>query len=159
MAPTKTDALVSVTDDAAAPNGCGDPQGSTNAEPARRMTVLVCSTCRDANGSDNRPRPGELLVDAVRAANCHDDITVESIECLGNCKRRLSAALVTPGCWSYVFGDLTIENAADLIEGAVLMRSSQDGLMPWRGRPQCMKKGMVARIPPLTSARPPVSSK
>ena len=29
-----------------------------------------------------------------------------SVECLGNCKRRLSAAILRDGCWSYVFGDL-----------------------------------------------------
>ena len=50
-----------------------------------------------------------------------------------------------------MFGDLEIENARDLIDAALLMQSSQDGLMPWRGRPQCMKKGLVARIPPLVS--------
>ncbi len=51
--------------------------------------------------------------------------------------------------WSYVFGGLTPENAEDLITGARLLSTSTDGLMPWRGRPDSLKRGMVARIPPL----------
>ena len=135
-------------------SGCADREGSEEpceAGVAPRVTILVCSTCRPEDGSDVRPTPGEKLAEATRAANTHKDIAVETIECLANCKRRLSASLVTPGAWTYVFGDLTIDNAADLIDGALLMRDSVDGLMPWRGRPQCMKKGMVARIPPLAS--------
>ena len=27
---------------------------------------------------------------------------------------------------------------------------SVDGLMPWRGRPEPLKRGMIARVPPLT---------
>ncbi len=130
------------------------PRSVTSETIAARVTVLVCSSCRKEDGSDVRPRPGELLARAAREANPHLDIAVETVECLGNCKRRLSAAVVTPGGWSYVFGDLTLDNAADLIDGAVLMRGSVDGLMPWRGRPQCMKKGMVARIPPLNVIAP-----
>lgn len=85
------------------------------------------------------------------AAIDEPDIAVELIECLGNCRRRLSAAFVRPGAWSYVFGGLEIDNAEDLIEGARLLRDSETDLMPWRGRPQCLKTGMVARIPPLKS--------
>jgi predicted metal-binding protein len=52
--------------------------------------------------------------------------------------------------WSYVFGDLAIENGPDLIEGARLFQTSEDGLIPWRGRPDCLKRGLVSRIPPLS---------
>ena len=52
--------------------------------------------------------------------------------------------------WTYVFGDLSPDSAPDLLAGAALLAGSQDGLMPWRGRPDALKRGMVARIPPLT---------
>ena len=51
--------------------------------------------------------------------------------------------------WTYVFDDLSPESAPDLVAGATLLVGSQDGLMPWRGRPDVLKRGMVARIPPL----------
>ncbi|MFE0015292.1 DUF1636 family protein [Mesorhizobium sp. NPDC059054] len=114
------------------------------------VTIVVCSSCRDENGSDAHPRAGALLADATRAA-ARDSGTIEvrTVECLGNCKRRLSAALLRDGCWSYVFGDLTAESGSDLVTGAELFATSQDGLIPWRGRPDSLKRGLVARIPPL----------
>jgi predicted metal-binding protein len=115
------------------------------------ITILVCRTCRDSAGSDAVPRPGELLAHATREAAAGSEIPVAEVECLGNCKRRLSAALLTKNAWSYVFGDLAIENAADLVVGAQLLAASSDGLLPWRGRPESLKRGLVARIPPLSA--------
>jgi predicted metal-binding protein len=128
----------------------GDPcvEASASAAPEVIVTIIVCSSCRDATGSDARPLPGELLGNATRAQNTGPDIRVEQVECLGNCKRRLSAAMTKPGAWSYVFGDLTPDAAGDLITGARLFHSSTDGLLPWRGRPDSLKRGLVARIPP-----------
>lgn len=114
------------------------------------VTILVCRTCRDATGADAHPRAGKLLADATAAAARGHGIAVAEIECLGNCKRRLSAALVKQGAWSYVFGDLTADSAGDLVAGARLFGTSTDGLLPWRGRPDSLKRGLVARIPPLS---------
>lgn len=113
------------------------------------VAIIVCSSCRDASGSDARPRPGEQLADNVRAAAA-GNVRVETVECLGNCKRRLSAAIVKDGAWSYVFGDLTPESAADLVAGASLFAQSDGALLPWRGRPASLKQGLVARIPPIS---------
>jgi predicted metal-binding protein len=114
-----------------------------------RVTVLVCRTCRDESGSDSLPRPGQLLATETRRLAAHYAIPVAEIECLGNCSRRLSAALLRDGCWSYVFGDLATDSAPDLVAGAQLFATSTDGLLPWRGRPDSLKRGLVARIPPL----------
>ncbi|WP_457150218.1 DUF1636 family protein [Mesorhizobium sp. P5_C1] len=113
------------------------------------VTVIVCASCRDETGSDAHPRAGELLADDTRHAASGQDIRVRTVECLGNCKRRLSAAILRDGCWSYVFGDLTTSSGADLVTGAKLFATSTDGLIPWRGRPDSLKRGLVARIPPL----------
>lgn len=134
-----------------------DQNGSFPAEPANishdtastGVTVLVCSSCRDETGSDARPRAGEILADDTRLAASGENIHVRAVECLGNCKRRLSAAILRDGCWNYVFGDLTATSGADLVAGAKLFAASSDGLIPWRGRPDSLKRGLVARIPPL----------
>jgi predicted metal-binding protein len=78
---------------------------------------------------------------------------VRTVECLGNCRRRLSAAILREGCWSYVFGDLMIEDGPDLVAAARLYAGSVDRLMPWRGRPDKLKRGLVSRIPPLTALK------
>jgi predicted metal-binding protein len=113
------------------------------------VTVIVCASCRDEAGSDAHPRAGELLADDTRRAAADQNIQVRTVECLGNCKRRLSAAMLRDGCWSYVFGDLTATSGDDLVTGAKLFATSTDGLIPWRGRPDSLKRGLVARIPPL----------
>ena len=65
------------------------------------VVIVVCSSCRDETGSDARPRAGEqLAIDTRRAADA-TSIQVETVECLGNCKRRLSAAIAKDGAWSY----------------------------------------------------------
>ncbi|RUW58736.1 DUF1636 family protein [Mesorhizobium sp. M7A.F.Ca.US.008.03.1.1] len=113
------------------------------------VTIIVCASCRDETGSETHPRAGESLADDTRRAASGENIRIRSVECLGNCKRRLSAAILRDGCWSYVFGDLTATSGADLVTGAKLFATSKDGLIPWRGRPDSLKRGLVARIPPL----------
>ena len=36
-----------------------------------------------------------------------------------------------------------------LIDGARLLAARPDGLMPWRGRPEPLKRGLIARVPPI----------
>ena len=76
---------------------------------------------------DASPRPGSVLLAEVQQAAHGTDLAVKGVECLGNCKRRLSAAMLRDGCWSYVFGDLTPDSGADLIAGAKLFATSTDG--------------------------------
>lgn len=122
---------------------------SADSDALTGVTVIVCASCRDESGSDAHPRAGELLADDTRRVAAEDNIRVRTVECLGNCKRRLSAAILRDGCWSYVFGDLTPTSGADLVTGAKLFATSTDGLIPWRGRPDSLKRGLVARLPPL----------
>ena len=100
-------------------------------------------------------RDGARLLASACAASVPEGVAVEGVavvgvSCLANCKRALSAAMVRRDGWTYVFGDLAPDSAADLLTGAALLAGSEDGLMPWRGRPDVLKRGMVARIPPLT---------
>ncbi|KQU76236.1 metal-binding protein [Aminobacter sp. DSM 101952] len=131
------------------PVGTSDASGDAAGARACDVTILVCSSCRDETGSDAHPRAGERLAESARRAAVGQGITVRTVECLGNCKRRLSAALLRDGAWSYVFGDLNVSSGDDLVTGAQLFSTSTDGLIPWRGRPDSLKRGLVARIPPL----------
>ena len=54
------------------------------------------------------------------------------------------------GAWTYIFGGLEADrDAGALIEGAQLLARAEDGVMPWRGRPDILKRGLIARVPPL----------
>lgn len=119
------------------------------------VTVVVCSSCRDETGSDARPSAGDLLGESTSHAARNTTIRVRQVECLGNCRRRLSAAIIRDGSWSYVFGDLTPDSGPDLVAGAELFATSTDGILPWRGRPDSLKRGLVARIPPTDLLKDP----
>jgi predicted metal-binding protein len=116
-------------------------------EACAAMTIVVCHSCRLPDNPLLDPRPGSDFAVAVLAAAENTGITVKKAGCLANCKRGLSAAVLRDGCWSYVFGELTPENAEDLIAGAQLFATSTDGFMPFRARPESLKRGLIARIP------------
>lgn len=118
---------------------------------AVQTTVLVCITCRASTDPANAPRKGLTLANATAAALGNAcDINVMRVRCLGNCNRGLSAAIRRENAWTYVFGNLDAQNDGPaLIAGARLFAESTDGLMPWRGRPDSLKRGLIARVPPL----------
>jgi predicted metal-binding protein len=118
-----------------------------------RATVLVCVTCRTAAA----PSAGADLAEATLIA-AHDapDISVQHVRCLGNCSRGLSAAIRYERAWTYVFGGLNAAlDGPSLIAAARLLAQAADGIMPWRGRPDSLKRGLVARIPPIDLCQEP----
>jgi predicted metal-binding protein len=40
----------------------------------------------------------------------------------------------------------------DIVVGARRYAASSDGIVPWRERPLCFRKGVVSRTPPLAPA-------
>ena len=122
----------------------------TNDPKTSVTTVLVCITCRGAGEPpDAEPRGAALVAAAGAALVGATDDRIQQVRCLANCDRGLSAALRREGTWTYIFGHLRAEqDGPALIEGARLLAESTDGLLPWRGRPDCLKKGLIARVPP-----------
>jgi predicted metal-binding protein len=53
------------------------------------------------------------------------------------------------GSWTYIFGGLDQSCAHALVTGARMLAEAADGILPWRGRPDVLKRGLVARVPPL----------
>jgi predicted metal-binding protein len=111
--------------------------------------VYVCVTCRRAGEPEAEPRPGALLAAATERAADGTEVEVRRLRCLANCTRGPSAAMRCNGSWTYVFGGLDTVNAGALIEGAKLLASASDGILPWRGRPEILKRALIARVPPI----------
>ena len=111
--------------------------------------IYVCVTCRRAGEPDAEPRPGALLADATEQAAAGTEVEVRRLRCLANCTRGPSAAMRCNGSWIYVFGGLDATCADALIEGARLLAGAADGILPWRGRPEILKRGLIARVPPI----------
>jgi predicted metal-binding protein len=111
--------------------------------------VYVCVTCRRPSDPEDGPRPGLALARAVAEAAEGTGVAVCQVECLANCSRSLSAAMRSDGAWTYIFGGLDPDrDATALIEGARLLARAEDGILPWRGRPEVLKRGLIARVPP-----------
>lgn len=114
-----------------------------------RATVMVCVACRNAANTGDHPA-GEALFAATAAASQRTPaVRVMPVRCLGNCNRSLSAAIRKANSWTYVYGDLdAAKDGPELVRGALLLGDTVDGLMPWKGRPEALKKGLIARVPP-----------
>ncbi len=119
-------------------------------EALTSTTIYVCITCRRASDPEDAPRPGLALARATARAAEGTGVTVRQVRCLANCDRALSVAVRCDGAWTYVFGGLEAGTDAEaLIEGARLLARAADGVMPWRGRPEVLKRGLIARVPPM----------
>jgi len=111
--------------------------------------IYVCVTCRRAGEPDVEPRPGALLADATEQAAAGTEVEVRRLPCLANCTRGPSAAMRCNGSWTYVFGGLDPTNADALVAGVKLLAGASDGILPWRGRPEILKRALIARVPPF----------
>jgi predicted metal-binding protein len=112
-------------------------------------TVYVCVTCRPLGEPNSPARPGAILAAATAQVAAGTEVQVHPMKCLGNCSRGPSAAMRGNGSWTYVFGGLDATCAEALIEGARMLANAADGILPWRERPAPLKRGLIARIPPI----------
>ncbi len=112
--------------------------------------IYVCTTCkRRAGVRSARTAARRAARRGDRARRDGTEVTVRRLRCLANCTRGPSAAMRCNGSWTYVFGGLDTANAEALVEGARLLAAAADGILPWRGRPEILKRGLIARVPPI----------
>lgn len=118
-----------------------------------QVTIFACTVCRQ--GDDADARPGQVLLDELRARLSPSDrqiVAIEPVECLGVCKRPCTVALAAEGKWTYVIGDLdAVADADELLASARAFAASENGIVPWKERPACFRKGVVSRVPPLSA--------
>lgn len=119
-------------------------------------TLHVCTTCRAGEVlEEDAPRPGAQLHMALTAAGAPEGVRIVAVECLSACSQGAAVALSEDGKWSYVYGRLSKDDAADILAGAAAYAATSDGLVPWRERPVIFRKQSLARIPPLTLPEEP----
>jgi len=116
--------------------------------------IYVCTTCKlaDEAGLAASERAGARLHRALSAlaSERQSPVAIIPVECLSVCKRACTISFAAPGKWTYVYGDLPADAGAEVIlDGAALYGATSDGLIPWKQRPEALKRGVVSRVPPL----------
>ncbi|MDM0019172.1 DUF1636 domain-containing protein [Variovorax saccharolyticus] len=126
--------------------------------PAASVTeVIVCTTCRPAGASRDAAAAGQVLLDSVRTLHGEDlraGVRVRGIACMSGCSRACTVALQAAGKPTYYFGDLLAdpETAAQVLACAGLHARSVDGALPRSERPERLRSGILAKLPPFLSA-------
>jgi len=116
---------------------------------SKKITIFVCVACKA--GDDADVKPGGRLIEALRARLAGNaNAVVEPVECLAVCKRPATIAFAASGKWTYVIGDLDVDaHVDDVITAAASYAASENGIVPWKERPACFRKGVISRLPPL----------
>jgi predicted metal-binding protein len=129
--------------------GEATPMEPPRAVPAGPVVVSVCVSCKVA---DTGAIVGPEMFGAVKAALGDGDATVmvRPVQCLSVCKRPATVAVTSPDGYTFLFGDLqTDSGTAALVSFVQSYQKADYGLVPWRERAEVLRKGMVARVPPL----------
>jgi predicted metal-binding protein len=83
--------------------------------------------------------------------------TIEPVECLSDCNRSCVIAYAAPNKTTLMFGDLPpLQSASAILQLAEQYYASSDELVLRQERPNILKKGILARIPPCQAANPDV---
>jgi predicted metal-binding protein len=124
--------------------------------------LFICTTCASTwkDGKREGKSGGEQLLEQISnlAKNWElpDDFHIQEVSCMSACSRACAVSFTAFGKYTYLFGDLPAnasESATAVLECASQYYAKPDGLLPWSERPEPLKKGIVARIPPLPNYR------
>ncbi len=81
---------------------------------------------------------------------------IEMVESLGRAglipltPRPATVAVTSPDGYTFLFGDLQAESGTAALASFVKSyQNSGYGLVPWRERAEVLRKGMLARVPPM----------
>lgn len=121
-------------------------------------TVFVCTTCASIwkDGKREGKSGGQVFLEQLsklaQTWELRGRIQIQETECMSACSHSCTISFVAPGKYTYLFGDLPFseeKSAVAVLECASQYYAKPDGLLPWSERPEPLKKGVIARIPPL----------
>lgn len=123
--------------------------------------LFVCTSCSSVwkDGKRVRESGGETLFKRLQQQyqdwKLHDEFAILPVECMSACDRSCTISFASVGKYTYLFGDLSPDLSASQIAGVLECASKYythpQGLLPWAERPEPLKKGILAKIPPLST--------
>lgn len=117
--------------------------------PHTTIIITVCTWCRPA-GIEREDAPGNALLTAVTAAaEAYPELVVRPTQCLSVCKRACTLSLSGEGKYTFLFGDLDpAVDAPAIVAMGLACAEAEFGFVPWKNRPEALRKGIIARVPP-----------
>ncbi len=122
-------------------------------------TLFVCTSCASVwkDGKTIGKSGGQQLLEQLLQYpnwDLRDEWQIQPVECMSACSHSCAISFAAIGKYTYLFGDLpyseeNLSAIADVLNCADNYYLSPDGLLPWSERPAALKKGVVARIPPI----------
>ena len=121
--------------------------------PANRPVLYVCTTCRRASTA---PKPdgvepdGKQLYDRLAARlkelGARAPARLRPVVCHANCERGCSVAIAAPGKWTYVLGEIGLQDVDDLVTYSATYADAETGVV-FRSRRPASLSTVVARFP------------
>lgn len=128
-------------------------------------TLFVCTSCGSGHKTEQfvAKSGGERLLEELQTLSddwaLQDNFEIHPVECMGVCDQACAIAFVSPHKQTYLFGSLPADAASvEATATAVLTCAGQyhakpDGLLPYAKRPELLRAGAIARIPPMPIQR------
>ncbi len=118
-----------------------------------KTTVFVCTSCRytsEQRAYDGKRGGFHLWQRLLQNNGKRQNIEIKAVECLSACNRYCTVAITAPGKTSLMFGDLpALSSDSAIYELAEMYDQSRDGVVSRDRRPSVLRKGILARIPPV----------
>jgi predicted metal-binding protein len=113
------------------------------------IIITICTTCR-LKGTERDQAQGKTLMEAIESAALDaPQIMVRQTQCLSVCDRVCTVSLSGEGRYTFLFGDLDAANDAQaIVDMAQACALADHGFVPWKDRPERLRKAIIARIPP-----------
>ena len=119
--------------------------------------LMVCKTCATVyvEGKPQGKSGGQQLLEQLQELHSdwelREDFQLQEVQCMSACSRSCAVSFVSPGKYTYLFGDLPAQDsAAAVLECAKLYFANSEGYLAWADRPKPLKNGILARIPPVS---------
>ncbi|MBP5971851.1 DUF1636 family protein [Brasilonema sp. CT11] len=122
----------------------------------KQHTLFVCRTCASTwqDGKRVGESGGQQLLQQLQELGqnweLRNNFPIQGVECMSACNRSCVIAFAAQDKLTYLFGDLPVDSSAEaILQCASQYYAKPDGSLPWSERPQALKKGILAKIPPL----------
>lgn len=120
-------------------------------------TLFVCILCRFSQTEKEQEglSGGQYLFNQLQAGleACHlqNHIHLQPVRCMGACDRSCVVAFSAPNKLTFILSRLSpLDSLHELLQFSGQYVACADGKVPYKERPEVVKKGIHAVLPPLS---------